>query len=67
VTLGRSARWSLGTLGVLWTLTQLTPNPTADPAIALTTSPGSPGSCFLPLHLRGDRHRQRLDVQDDPG
>lgn len=34
VTLGAFVGLGLGTLGVLWTLVQLTPNPTADPAIA---------------------------------
>lgn len=35
VTLGTFGAMILGTLAVLWTITQLTPNPTADPAIAL--------------------------------
>ena len=35
VTLATFAAMIAGTLAVLWTLTQLTPNPTADPAIAL--------------------------------
>ncbi|WKN48824.1 MFS transporter [Nocardioides sp. Arc9.136] len=34
VTLGAFAAMIVGTLAVLWTLTQLTPNPTQDPAIA---------------------------------
>ena len=34
VTLGAFGAMIVFTLGVLWTLTQLTPNPTADPAIA---------------------------------
>jgi MFS transporter, NNP family, nitrate/nitrite transporter len=34
VTLGAFAGMIVSTLGVLWTLTQLTPNPTASPAIA---------------------------------
>ncbi|GAB3771522.1 NNP family nitrate/nitrite transporter-like MFS transporter [Nocardioides ginsengisegetis] len=35
VTLATFGAMILGTLGVLWTVTQLAPNPTADPAIAL--------------------------------
>ncbi|MBE7325408.1 MFS transporter [Nocardioides sp. Y6] len=38
-----------GTLGVLWTLTQLTPNPTADPAIALDNQAWFPA--FLAFFL----------------
>ena len=56
-----------GTLAVLWTLSRLVPNPTADPAVATdepVVVPVVPRR--LPLRLRGDRHRQRLDVPDDP-
>ena len=53
---------------VLWTLTQLTPNPTADPAIATDNKSWFPWFlAFFLLHLRRDRHRQRVDLQDDPG
>ena len=68
VTLGAFGAMVVFTLAVLWTLTQLTPNPTADPAIAAgqpVVVPVVPG--LLPLRLRGHRHRQRVDVQDDPG
>ena len=57
----------VGTLAVLWTLVQLTPNPTADPAIASTNQSWFPWFlAFFLLRLRRDRHRQRLDVPDDP-
>ena len=69
VTLGAFAAMVVFTLAVLWTLMQLTPNPAADPAIAdgdnQSLVPVVPR--LLPLRLRRDRHRQRLDVQDDPG
>ena len=48
--------------------TQLTPNPTADPAIAADNQSWFPWFLgVLPADLRRDRHRQRVDVQDDPG
>ena len=43
------AAMTVGTLGVLWTLTQLTPNPTADPAIALDNKAWFPA--FLAFFL----------------
>ena len=47
---------------------QLTPNPTADPAIATDNQSLVPVvPRLLPADLRLHRHRQRLDVQDDPG
>ena len=67
VTLWTFVAMIAGTLAVLWTLSALAPNPTADPAVATANQslvPVVPGR--LPLRLRRDRHRQRLDVPDDP-
>ena len=68
VTLGAFVGMVVFTLCVLWTLTQLTPNPTADPGIAADNQALVPVvPRVLPADLRLDRHRQRVDVQDDPG
>ena len=67
VTLGAFGAMVGFTLCVLWTLMQLTPNPTADPPIASANQSWFPWFLAFFLRVRRDGHRQRLDVQDDPG